>query len=81
LKLVSVIPRFGTRVNPIDINEIRAAFEVKITLEGLSGYLAAERVMQDKLAELQTLTDETAQLLSLEGEIKHRQPIPGWGKE
>jgi len=47
LKLVSVIPRFGTRVNPIDINEIRAAFEVKITLERLSEYMAAERVMQD----------------------------------
>jgi DNA-binding GntR family transcriptional regulator len=42
LKLASVIPRLGTHVNPIDINEIRVAFEVTFKLEGLSGYLAAD---------------------------------------
>ena len=55
LKLVTVIPRFGTHVTPIDIHEIRSAFEVKIKLEGLAGELAAERIEPDQLAELAEL--------------------------
>lgn len=55
LKLVTVIPRFGTHVTPIDIHEIRSAFEVKIKLEGLAGELAAGRIETDQLAELAEL--------------------------
>jgi GntR family transcriptional regulator, rspAB operon transcriptional repressor len=55
MKLVSVIPRFGTYVSTIDINEIRCAFEVKIKLEGLAGELAARRITPDKLEELKGL--------------------------
>ncbi|MGD8883638.1 MAG: GntR family transcriptional regulator [Desulfobacterales bacterium] len=55
LKLVTVIPRFGTHVTQIDIHEIRSAFEVKIRLEGLAGELAAMRVEPDQLEELDGL--------------------------
>ena len=58
LKLVTVIPRFGTHVTPIDIQEIRSAFEVKIKLEGLAGELAAVRIEPDQLAELDELIKE-----------------------
>jgi DNA-binding GntR family transcriptional regulator len=61
LKLVTVIPRFGTNVTQIDIHEIRSAFEVKIKLEGLAGELAAMRIKPDQLAELDTLIKEAAQ--------------------
>lgn len=55
MKLVIVIPRYGTYVSSVDINEIRCAFEVKIKLEGLAGEVAAKRITADKLAELKTL--------------------------
>jgi DNA-binding GntR family transcriptional regulator len=47
--LVAVIPRYGTYVTPMDINEIRSAFEVKTKLEGLAGELAAKRIRSDRL--------------------------------
>jgi DNA-binding GntR family transcriptional regulator len=55
MKLVTVIPRYGTYVSPVDINEIRCAFEVKIKLEGLAGEAAAKRITPDKLEELKAL--------------------------
>ena len=61
LKLVNVIPRFGTNVTQIDIHEIRSAFEVKIKLEGLAGELAAMRIEPDQLAGLDKLINEAAQ--------------------
>ena len=60
LKLVTVIPRFGTHVTPIDIQEIRSAFEVKIKLEGLAGELAAVRIKPNQLEELDGLIKEAA---------------------
>ncbi len=60
LKLVTVIPRFGTNVTQIDIHEIRNAFEVKIKLEGLAGELAAMRIEPDQLEALDKLIDEAA---------------------
>ena len=60
LKLVAVIPRFGTHVTPIDIQEIRSAFEVKIKLEGLAGELAAVRIAPDQLEALHGLIRQAA---------------------
>jgi DNA-binding GntR family transcriptional regulator len=60
LKLVTVIPRFGTHVTPIDIQEIRSAFEVKIKLEGLAGELAAVRIGSDQLGKLDGLIKKAA---------------------
>lgn len=55
MKLVTVIPRFGTIVAPVDIEEVRHAFEIKISLEGLAGALAAKRIISSDLAELEAL--------------------------
>jgi DNA-binding GntR family transcriptional regulator len=52
MRLVTVIPRYGTYVSQVEIDEIRCAFEVKIKLEGLAGAVAAKRITADKLEEL-----------------------------
>jgi DNA-binding GntR family transcriptional regulator len=52
MNLVTVIPRYGTYVSQVEINEIRCAFEVKIRLEALAGEVAARRITADKLEEL-----------------------------
>ncbi len=70
MKLVSVIPRYGTYISPVDINEIRSAFEVKIKLEGLAGEVAAKRITRDKLAEMKSLIDE-ADVLLKDGGHRH----------
>jgi DNA-binding GntR family transcriptional regulator len=72
MKLVTVIPRYGTYVSPIDINEIRCAFEVKIKLEGLAGEAAAKRITADKLVELWALIEKADTLLKEGG---HRNLI------
>lgn len=63
MKLVTVIPRYGTYVSPIDINETKCAFEVKIKLEGLAGEMAAKKITPGKLAELQALIEKADTLL------------------
>ncbi len=63
MKLVNVIPRFGTYVSPVDIHEIRSAFEVKIKLEGLAGEVAAKRITEDKLKQLEVLIHDADVLL------------------
>jgi DNA-binding GntR family transcriptional regulator len=68
MKLVTVIPRFGTYVSPVDINEIRSAFEVKIKLEGLAGEVAAKRITGDKLAEMKALIERADALLKEDGQ-------------
>jgi DNA-binding GntR family transcriptional regulator len=72
MKLVTVIPRYGTYVSSVDINEIRSAFEVKIKLEGLAGEAAAKRITADKLAEMKALIQEADVLLKNGG---HRNLI------
>jgi DNA-binding GntR family transcriptional regulator len=64
--LVSAIPRYGTFVTPININEIRCAFEVKIRLEGLAGEIAAKRITADKLEELNAVIRDADTLLKKE---------------
>jgi len=64
--LASVIPRYGTFVTPININEIRCAFEVKIRLEGLAGEIAAKRITADKLEELNAVIRDADTLLKKE---------------
>lgn len=72
MKLVNVIPRYGTYVSPVDINEVRSAFEVKIKLEGLAGEVAAKRITHDKLDEMKALIQEADALLKEDG---HRHLI------
>jgi DNA-binding GntR family transcriptional regulator len=71
MKLVTVIPRYGTYVSPVDINEIRSAFEVKIKLEGLAGEVAAKRITADKLEELRALIKKADHLGKKDGGHRH----------
>ena len=75
MKLVNIIPRFGTNVSPIDINEIRCAFEVKIKLESLAVELAVDRIDSEKLAALDHVIQEVAQLQEEDGQQRHRRLI------
>ncbi len=68
MRLVTVIPRYGTYVSQVDINEIRCAFEVKIKLEGLAGEVAAKRITADKLEELHALLEKANGLPKEDGQ-------------
>jgi len=72
MNLVRAIPRYGTYVSQIDINEIRCAFEVKKKLEALAGSLAARRITSDKLEKLRQLTEDAGEYLQNGG---HRELI------
>lgn len=53
--MVTVIPRFGSFVTDININEIKHAYEIRMRLEMLAAELAAERITREELAELEKL--------------------------
>jgi len=75
MKLVTIIPRFGTNVSPIDINEIRCAFEIKIKLESLAVELAVERINSKQLKVLDDVIQEMAQLKEEDGQQRHHRLI------
>ena len=75
MKLVTIIPRFGTNVSPIDINEIRCAFEVKIKLESLAVELAVERIDSEKLKALDDVIRQVAQLKEEDDQQRHHRLI------
>lgn len=58
LRLVTVIPRYGTNISPVDINDVRCAFELKVKLEGMASELAARRITPDLLLELKQSIEE-----------------------
>jgi DNA-binding GntR family transcriptional regulator len=75
MKLVTIIPRFGTNVSPIDINEIRCAFEIKIKLESLAVELAVEHIDSDQLKALDDVIQEVVQLKEEDQQQRHHRLI------
>jgi DNA-binding GntR family transcriptional regulator len=75
MKLVTIIPRFGTNVSPIDINEIRCAFEVKIKLESLAVELAVERIDSEQLKALDDVIRQVVQLKEEDDQQRHHRLI------
>jgi len=71
MALVSVIPRYGTSVAAVDMNEMRCAFELKTQLEGLVGQLAAQRIKPEALNELDGVIEEATRLQKEEGKNRH----------
>ena len=61
MNLVQSIPRYGTYVTHINTKEIRDTYEVKIDLERLAGSLAAQRITEDGLAELERISQKAVQ--------------------
>ena len=53
--LVTIMPRFGTKVSVIDLEDIKSAFTVRIPLEELAGREAAQHVTPDGLKEMEEL--------------------------
>ena len=58
MNLVQSIPRYGTIIKPIEVNEIRNAYEMKVHLEQLAGSLAAKRAKKKHLNELRNILDD-----------------------
>ena len=53
--LVTILPRFGTKVSVIDLDDIKSAFTVRIPLEELVGREAAKHVSPELLNELKEI--------------------------
>jgi DNA-binding GntR family transcriptional regulator len=71
MALVTVIPRYGTSVAAVDMNEMRCAFELKKELEGLVGQLAAKRIKPEALDQLDGVIEEATRLQKEEGKERH----------
>jgi DNA-binding GntR family transcriptional regulator len=56
--LVVRIPHAGARVVSLSLAELRDIYEVRVELESMACRLAAERMTDDEIAELQTLLNE-----------------------
>jgi GntR family transcriptional regulator, rspAB operon transcriptional repressor len=75
LKLVEVVPRFGTYVSEVNLHEVRDAFEIRSVLEPLAARLAAERREPEELSKLETLIREGDTLVEAGGAILHRNSL------
>lgn len=55
--LVTIIPRKGSFVVPLQLDDLQQIFELRLALECLSARLAAERITEDELRRLEDLID------------------------
>ena len=62
-KLVTIIPRAGAMVAPSEVNLIKEAYQVRLVLEGYMGRLAAARITEKQIAELEALKSECEALI------------------
>jgi DNA-binding GntR family transcriptional regulator len=62
MRMVEVVPRYGTYVTDIDIYEIAAAYEVRLYMESVAAKLAAERRTDAELNIVKRLLDEAINL-------------------
>lgn len=71
--LINVIPRYGTFVTSLDINDFRNAVELRTHNEILVAELVCDRISQRQLAELDKIINDSDELLNsiqdLSGEI------------
>lgn len=63
LKLVRVVPRFGSYVAEVDIHEAKCAYEVRRPLEVLAARMAAKRRTAQHIEQMETLVSDAEQLL------------------
>jgi len=57
-KLVTIMPRAGAIVTPVEFQKMRDVFQVRINIEGLIGNLAAERITDNQLGQMQKIQAE-----------------------
>jgi DNA-binding GntR family transcriptional regulator len=60
--LIEIIPKVGTHVTRVEIQEIRNVIEVRRWMEQLVGRLAAERITTEQLSELKGIIDAVDRL-------------------
>jgi DNA-binding GntR family transcriptional regulator len=63
-KLVSIMPRAGTMITLVEFQKLRDVFQVRVNIEGLIGSLAAERISNDQLREMQKIEEECKSLFA-----------------
>jgi DNA-binding GntR family transcriptional regulator len=59
--LIEIFPRRGTFASEIQITDLAAISEVRVDLEGRAAYLAAQRISDERLGELNVLLGELDQ--------------------
>ena len=60
--LIEMIPKLGTFVSKIEMQEIKDSIEIRRELEGLVGILAVERIFEDQLINLKKIVAEMQNL-------------------
>jgi DNA-binding GntR family transcriptional regulator len=56
--LVHIVPRRGTFVNDISVTDLQKIFELRILLEGFCARLAARRITEDQIEEMESALQE-----------------------
>lgn len=55
--LLNIIPRYGVQVAPIDFKYMKSLFEVDRVLEGFAARLAADRIPDEKIGDLEAIIE------------------------
>ncbi|MEW6262878.1 MAG: GntR family transcriptional regulator [Thermodesulfobacteriota bacterium] len=63
-KLVRIIPRTGTMVTEIELPKVRNAFQVRFEIEKLAAFMAAQRITDEQIEQIDVVKDECANLMS-----------------
>lgn len=71
--LIQMKPKYGTFVSQIDFQEVKEIIEIRKELEGLAGRLAAARIKQEQLDELQSIIHQVEDL-----QQKGPQTLENW---
>lgn len=61
---VAMVPRKGAYVSDISVKDVVDIFEVRAALEGLAAGLAAERITEEELDDLEKTLFETSEIIS-----------------
>lgn len=64
--LIKRVPRSGTWVAPMDFHFLKQITEIRIGLEGIAGELAAERITDEQLRELEQILEKVTELEAAE---------------
>jgi DNA-binding GntR family transcriptional regulator len=60
--LINRVHRSGTWVAPMDFNQLREISEIRIGLEGMAGELAAQRITDERIGELEAILEKVRAL-------------------
>ena len=67
--LVIVVPRRGMFVASINITDLQKVFEVRLPLEGLCARLAAQRITEEQITQMEAIFQNLEQVQSADSEV------------